>query len=104
MFDTLKPGGHYFAVMGVHARSPLMSEWHAANAAELGLPKLYDLDEVAEVFEGAGFEASVARLQLRFVPVSAHRAGHNHQQNMIDWLDYYSHDKILFRFAHLPRS
>lgn len=104
MFGALKPGGHYFAVMGVHARSPLMSEWHSANAAELGLPDLYDLDEVAEVFEDAGFETSVARLQLRFVPVSAHRAGHNDQQNMMDWLDYYNHDKVLFRFARPPRS
>jgi SAM-dependent methyltransferase len=104
MFDALKPGGDYFAVMGMHARSPLMAEWHAANAAELGLPRLYDLDEVVEIFEGAGFEASVAQLQVRFVPVSAHRAGHNHQQDLIDWLDYYRHDKILLRFARPPRS
>jgi SAM-dependent methyltransferase len=94
---ALKPGAPYFAVMGVHAQSPLMLAWHTASAAELELPRLYNLDEVVGVFEGAGFDVSVARLRLRFVPVSAHRAGHAHRQDLLDWLDYYEHDKVLFR-------
>lgn len=94
---ALEPWAPYFAVIGVHAQSSLMSAWHGASAAELELPRLYNLDEVVEVFEDAGFDVSVARLRLRFVPVSAHRAGHGHRQDLIDWLDYYAHDKVLLR-------
>jgi SAM-dependent methyltransferase len=98
MFGALEPGAPYFAAMGVHARSPLMSAWHAEAASALGMPKLYDPDEVVDVFEGAGFDVTVARLQLGFVPVSAHRSGHEHHQDLFDWLDYYARDKLLFRF------
>ena len=96
---ALEPGGAYFAVMGVHAGSGMMVDWHASAAEELGLPKLYHPDEVVEVFDGAGFEVSVARLELRFVPVSTARGGHEHRRRLMDWLDYYSRDKLLFRFA-----
>jgi SAM-dependent methyltransferase len=99
LFDALRPGGTYFAVMGVHGGSPLMAAWHAANAAELGLPRLYELDEVAGVFQGAGFSVSVANLKLGFVPVSAHRRGHDHRGDLLAWLDYYSREKVLFRFT-----
>jgi SAM-dependent methyltransferase len=99
LFDALKRGGTYFAVMGVHGGSPLMAAWHAANAAELGLPRLYDLEEVAGVFEDAGFSVSVANLKLGFVPVSAHRHGHDHRGDLLAWLDYYSREKVLFRFT-----
>jgi SAM-dependent methyltransferase len=99
LFGALKPGGSYFAVMGVHGASPMMSTWHAECAAELHLPRLYDLDEVAEVFEDAGFSASVANLTLRFVPVSAHRHGHDHRGDLLAWLDYYSREKVLLRFT-----
>jgi SAM-dependent methyltransferase len=99
MYRALAPGRSYFAVMGVHAGSRLMSTWHAANAPELGLPPLRDLDEVVDAFEGAGFDAHVARLRIRFVPVSAHRARHAERGRLIDWLAYYSDDKVLFRFT-----
>jgi SAM-dependent methyltransferase len=99
MFAALQEGGSYYAVMGVHAQSPLMAEWHAVNAATLRLPKLYDLDEVVGMFEGAGFEAAVASLSLRFVPTSAHRADHRQPGQLLDWLDYYRHDKVLLRFT-----
>src|SRR5829696_812641 len=85
-FAALEPGAPYFAVMGVHARSRLMSAWHDSVASELGLPRPYDLDEVVEVFDGAGFEVSVARLKVRFVPVSARRGGHEHRRGLMDWL------------------
>jgi SAM-dependent methyltransferase len=99
LFDALRPGGAYFAVMGVHGGSPLMAAWHAASAAELALPRLYELDEVAGVFEDAGFSVSVANLRLGFVPVSAHRHGHDHRGDLPAWLDYYSREKVLFRFT-----
>jgi trans-aconitate methyltransferase len=99
MFAALAPGAPYFAVMGVHAGSRLMAEWHASAAAELGMPKLYDLNEVVDVFANAGFEVSVARLAMKFVPVSEHEGGHQHRDGLIDWLDYYAHDKVMFRFT-----
>jgi hypothetical protein len=76
-----------------------MSSWHAECAVELGLPRLYELDEVARVFEDAGFTASVANLKLGFVPVSAHRHGHDHRTDLLAWLDYYSRVKLLLRFT-----
>ena len=99
VFDALRPAGAYFAVMGVHGGSQLMTEWHAASAAELGLPRLYELDEVAGIFEGTGFSVSVANLKLGFVPVSAHRHGPGHRGDLLAWLDYYSRQKVLLRFT-----
>jgi SAM-dependent methyltransferase len=99
VFGALTPGGSYFAVMGVHAQSPLMSAWHAEHAAELGLPRLYGPDEVVGVFDDMGFSVSVANLKLGFVPVSAHRHGHDHRGDLNAWLDYYTRDKVLLRFT-----
>jgi SAM-dependent methyltransferase len=99
LFAALKPRGSYFAVMGVHEESPMMSAWHAESAVELDLPRLYKLDEVVSVFEGAGFSASVANLKMGFVPVSAHRHGHDHRGDLLAWLDYYTREKVLLRFT-----
>ncbi|MGA3147681.1 MAG: class I SAM-dependent methyltransferase [Acidimicrobiales bacterium] len=99
LLAALKPRGSYFAVVGVHAGSPLMSAWHAGSAVELGLPRLYDLDDVAGVFENIGFSVSAANLKLGFVPVSAHRHGHDHRGDLLAWLDYYARQKILLQFT-----
>jgi hypothetical protein len=84
--------------MGVHEESPMMA-WHAESAAELDLPRLYKLDDVAGIFEHAGFSVSVANLKLGFVPVSAHRHGHDHRSDLLAWLDYYTREKVLLRFT-----
>ena len=97
VFGALAPGRVYYAVMGVHTRSPLMAEWHAANAAALGLPGLYDIDDVVGMFRAVGFDVSVARLAIGFVPTVGH--GHHDRQHLLDWLDYYSNHKLLLRFA-----
>lgn len=102
VFAALKPGATYFAVMGVHEQSPMMSTWHAESAVELDLPRLYQLDEVASVFEDAGFSVSVANLKFGFVPVSSHRHGHNHRSDILAWLDYYTREKVLLRFTRPP--
>ena len=99
LFGAMRPGGAYFAVMGVHEDSPMMSAWHAENSVELGLPRLYGLDEVTGAFEAAGFSASVANLKLGFVPVSAHRHGNDRRRDLLAWLDYYSREKVLLRFT-----
>ncbi len=97
MFAALVPGGVYYAVMGVHAASPLMAEWHRANAEELHLPELYEIDEVVALFEAAGFRAAAARLAIRFVPTAGH--AHHERGRLLDWLDYYCDQKLLLRFS-----
>jgi SAM-dependent methyltransferase len=94
---ALRPGGVYFAAMGVHAGSPLMVEWHAANREELRVPPLYDVDDVIATFRRAGFDASVARLRIRFVPAAGH--GRDREGRSLDWLAYYHDHKLLLRFA-----
>jgi SAM-dependent methyltransferase len=89
---SLTPAGVYFAVMGVHTRSPLMVEFHATHRDELQLPPLHDVDDVIATFRDAGFDASVARLAFRFVPATD-------DGGMVDWLSYYSDDKLLLRLA-----
>ena len=97
IFDALAPGGIYYAVMGVHTGSPLMAEWHSDNAVELHLPQLYDIDDVVATFGAAGFDASAARLALRFVPAASH--GHHEGSRLFDWLKYYHDQKLLLRFS-----
>ena len=76
-----------------------MSTWYEEVAAELDLPRLYDLDEVVGIFENTGFSVSVANLKLGFVPVAAHRHGHDHRRDLLAWLDYYAREKVLLRFT-----
>jgi SAM-dependent methyltransferase len=97
IYRSLRPGGVYFAVMGVHTRSPLMVEWHSANAKKLRLPPLYDVDDVISTFLDNGFEASVAQLAIGFVPITG--LGHHGDGATLDWLTYYSNAKVLFRFT-----
>jgi hypothetical protein len=61
------------------------------------LPKLYDIEEVMDAFRGAGFDASAARLAMRFVPAGGH--GHHGRGQLVDWLDYYYDHKLLLRFS-----
>jgi SAM-dependent methyltransferase len=100
IFAALTPGGVYYAVMGVHAGSGLMTEWHRANADALDLPPLYEVEEVVEAFERAGFDAAAARLAVRFVPTAGH--GHHERGRLLDWLNYYCDEKPMLRFAR-PR-
>jgi SAM-dependent methyltransferase len=95
LYAALAPGASYYAVMGAHSRSRLMRESHAANATELDLPPLYDVDDVIGVFADAGFVAAVANLAFRFVPADAHGAA----GRLVDWLEYYRNDKLLLRFT-----
>jgi SAM-dependent methyltransferase len=97
IFAALVPGGVYYAVMGVHSRSPLMAEWHSANAVELGLPQLYEINDVVATFRAAGFDASAARLPVRFVPAASH--GHPDGSPLFDRLNYYYDQKLLLRFG-----
>src|ERR1700722_6458410 len=39
LFDAVRPGGTYFAVMSVHEDSPTMSAWHADSAFDRGPPR-----------------------------------------------------------------
>lgn len=99
VFAALGAGASYFATMGVHADSPLMVGWHREKADELDLPGPYRLEKVADTFEEAGFDVSVGRLPMRFVPVHAHRGDSHTDTSLSSWLDYYYRDKVMFRFT-----
>jgi SAM-dependent methyltransferase len=94
--QSLVSGGVYYAVMGVHAASPNMADWHARNAARLGLPPLYSLDDVIGSFATIGFEAAVARLKLGFVPASSHAP------SFPGGLEYFYDHKVMLRFKKPP--
>jgi SAM-dependent methyltransferase len=93
--DALRDGGVYFAVIGVHAGSPLMVDFHRDSADALKLPELYDIDDVVAVFAAQGFDVAVARLPMRFIPVAGH--GHHQHGRMLEWLEYYYEHKLLLR-------
>jgi SAM-dependent methyltransferase len=99
LFTALSAGGVYYATMGVHADSTFMVSWHREKAKELDLPGPYRLDDVADIFEGAGFDVAVGRLPMRFVPVHAHRDDSHADTSLSSWLDYYYRDKVMFRFT-----
>jgi 2-polyprenyl-3-methyl-5-hydroxy-6-metoxy-1,4-benzoquinol methylase len=98
VYASLVPGASYFATIGVHADSALMTAWHGDNAKALDLPGPYRLDDVADVFKSTGFDVAVGRLPFRFVPVDAHR-GDVTDSRLSSWLDYYFRDKVMFRFT-----
>ncbi len=102
VLGALVPGGVYYAVMGVHAASPLMALWHQAHIEQLHLPELYDLDEVVAVFQAAGFDAAASRLAMRFVPTAGYE--HGGRGGLLDWLDYYYNHKLLLRFRRTAES
>jgi SAM-dependent methyltransferase len=91
--NALGPGGVYYAVMGVHADAPTMVDWHARNAERLHLPPLHALDDVIASFTEVGFEAAVARLNVRFIPASSHAT------SFPAGLDYFYDHKVVLRFA-----
>jgi SAM-dependent methyltransferase len=96
IFTALAPGGSYYAVMGMHAGSPVAVEWHRAHASELALPALYDIDDVAGLFAAAGYEVAASRLPLGFIPTAGH------VPRLLEWLDYYNETKLLMRFTRPP--
>jgi SAM-dependent methyltransferase len=109
VFEALVPGGSYFAVMGVHSGSPLMVDWHRAHSEELGLPKLYSINEVAGVFGAAGFDVGAARLKIGFVPAVGHLSADSATSssdapNLLGSLDYHYDQKLLMRFTRPPLS
>ncbi len=104
IFEALAPGAAYYAVMGVHADSPLMVDWHRSSIEELRLPELRSIDEVAEVFAAVGFEVAAARLNIGFVPAAGHTSA-DRPGTFLPWIKYYSDDKLLLRCTRpAPRS
>jgi SAM-dependent methyltransferase len=103
IFAALVPGGSYYAVMGVHAGSPLQSEWHRAHVEELDLPRLYSIDEVATVFMASGFDVAAARLEIGFIPAlgqtSAEREPDSRSSapELMRRIEYYNEHKLLLR-------
>lgn len=90
---SLVPGGVCYAVMGVHAAAPNMTDWHARNAERLDLPRLYAVDDVIECFTETGFESAAARLKMGFVPRSSHAP------SFPAGLEYFYEHKLMLRFT-----
>lgn len=97
VYGALASGAPYYAVMGVHAGSPGVADWHAENVDRLNLPSLYSLDDVIGAFTGAGFEAAASRLKFGFVPLSGHA-----RSFPADLAYFYEH-KVMLRFTR-PRG
>lgn len=93
VFEALRPGGTYFAVLGAHADNPLTELWHAALAKGREMPPVYSLDDVASAFDDAGFEVSARPLEVGFVPYPAHVF-----PSFYDALLYFANHKIIFKF------
>ncbi|HTX12938.1 MAG TPA: class I SAM-dependent methyltransferase [Solirubrobacteraceae bacterium] len=89
---SLAHAGVYYAVMGVHAASPGIADWHAGNAEQLNLPPLYSLDDVVRAFTAAGFRAAASRLKIGFVPLS------DHAPSFPSGLEYFYEHKVMLRF------
>jgi SAM-dependent methyltransferase len=96
MWEALRDGGRYVAVTSVHRDSPLMSDWHDANAGPLGLPPLRDVDAYLAPFMARGFRAEIGRLQVRTVPLDP-----SHLGQAWELLDFWTrtNDKVLLRFV-----
>jgi SAM-dependent methyltransferase len=98
VFDALAPGRSYYAVMGMHAGSPVAVDWHRAHSSELALPPLYDIDDVVNTFAAAGYTGAASRLKLGFIPAAGHTP------RLLEWLDYYNETKLLLRFTRPPNG
>jgi SAM-dependent methyltransferase len=104
IFAALVPGGSYYAVMGVHAGSPLQADWHRAHTDELQLPELYNIDDVAALFGASGFEVAAARLKVGFVPAWGHSSAERDASapttpvpELMQRMEYYNEHKLLLR-------
>jgi SAM-dependent methyltransferase len=93
IYEALAPGAPYYAVIGVHAGSPGIAQWHAENAERLNLPSLYSLEDVIRTFTAAGFRAAASRLKFGFVPLSGHA------RSFPADLNYFYEHKVMLRFA-----
>jgi len=91
ILQALAPGGSYYAVMGMHAGSPVVVDWHQTHAEELALPAIYDIDDVVDTFVSAGYDVAASRLQIGFIPATGHTP------RLLEWLDYYNETKLLLR-------
>ena len=92
-------GGVYYAVMGVHAASPLMAEWHHANVEELHLPELYDMMRWSPSSRRPG--STQRSPGSRFASCPPPAGGTMVEGRLLDWLDYYCDQKLLLRFSRV---
>jgi SAM-dependent methyltransferase len=94
VYGALREGGSYLAVTGVHRESARMSRWHSMNTVDLALPPLRGLEDYVRPFLRTGFIAEVGVLRVRFVPF-----GDGELEDVADRLNYWTREKIVFRFA-----
>ena len=98
---ALRPGGVYIAAIGCHKDSALWPRWRQliGDTSSIAVQD-HSLEDVAGAFTEAGFSVSVRPLALdAFMPVTM---GSAYFPRIVDQLNYYTTDKVLFRFVRSP--
>ena len=95
---ALRPGGVYYAVTGCHTGGPLWPGLRAQIASTTNAPvQDRSPDDYAAGFASAGFDVAVRRFGFDgFVPATKDR---RYFPRVMDAVDYYSRDKLLFRMV-----
>ncbi len=71
IFNSLKPGGVYYAACGCHLDNPEWQDWKSEIQSMSNLPvQDYSLDDYAHAFNRAGFLVSARPFQVNeFIPI-----------------------------------
>ena len=95
---ALRPGGVYYAVTGCHTDGPLWPALRELIGSTTNAPvQDRSPDDYAASFAAAGFDVSVRRFAFDgFVPAFKDR---RYFPRMMDAVDYYTRDKLLFRMV-----
>ena len=96
-------GGVYYAVIGVHAGSPLMVDFHKDSADALKLPELYSIDDVVAIFAAEGFDVAVGAVTDALHSCRRPRTSTS-VGRMLEWLEYYYEHKLVLRLRRSGSS
>lgn len=95
--SCLKEGGVYYAAIGCHTDNPLWPEWRKLISAYSNVKvQDYSPDDYADAFFREGFSVSALPFSMDdFIPL---KPRNEYFPKMQDSLDYYTRNKIFFRF------
>lgn len=95
--SCLKDDGVYYAVIGCHTDNPLWKDWYKIISSYSNVPvKNYSLDDYAQAFFKEGFCVSALPFSMdNFIQL---KPRNEYFPTVMDSLDYYTRNKIFFRF------
>jgi len=101
MKRVLKDTGVYYAATGCHTENPLWPKWHKYISEYSNIPvPNYSLNDYAKAFQDNGFSVEAKSFRYDgFIRFTEDDKGY--YANIMDKLNYYNQDKILFRFTKL---